>query len=106
MLSGLKRFISLLTLVVFLFPLVVEEVHTYEHRHDTHCTETGETHLHELEHHCKICDFVPLLSDKPVPHQFIGCAFNFIQPVIHFYQSTALEQHKFNYSLRGPPFVS
>jgi len=104
MLPRLKQFISILTLAVFFFPLVVEEVHTYEHRNDSHCTERSETHFHELEHHCLICVFVPVISEKPTLHQLVACDFSIIQPLIHFYQTGFFEQ-KFNYSLRGPPTV-
>src|ERR1700741_4415458 len=65
----LKRYIALFSLLAFLFPQALNLVHELEHRNDFHCSEKFVKHFHEEEHHCDICDFVPLVSgDTKIEH--------------------------------------
>jgi hypothetical protein len=52
----LQKYLSLLLLVLFLFPMLEKQRHAFEHVADKHCT-ANEKHFHEEEHHCSICDF-------------------------------------------------
>ena len=51
------KYYSLFLLVVFLFPMAEKELHSLEHRNDTHCSST-QKHFHQNEHHCFICDYI------------------------------------------------
>lgn len=106
MLFRLRKYIAVFALATFLFPMVVEAVHTHEHRNDKHCTEKTAKHFHEAEHHCTICDFVPALSDKPVTFKinFTDCVYT--TTVFLFYQGFVVTNPHYNFSLRGPPAVS
>jgi hypothetical protein len=105
MLVSLKKFLSIFTIVVFLSPFVIEQVHAFEHLEDKHCTDT-ETHYCTPEHHCKLCDFVQLTSDSHDSEIQIKAELVLTANDIYFYQAVSFEHPKFNYSLRGPPAVS
>jgi hypothetical protein len=106
MLFRLRKYISVFALAVFLFPMVVEEAHSFSHRNDKHCTEKTSRHFHKAEHHCPICDFVPVTSDKPfLPNQITG---NVIctTATFSFAQTFVVVKHNYNFSLRAPPTIS
>jgi len=69
MLFRLRKYLSVFALLLFLFPVVTEEIHNWEHGGDFHCAELSSHHFHLPVHHCLICDFVPAVSDSPV-HSF------------------------------------
>ncbi|MBA3705175.1 MAG: hypothetical protein H0W84_04565 [Bacteroidetes bacterium] len=52
----LKKYLAVLLLLLFLFPLAEKELHAYEYKNEFHCSATDK-HLHELEHTCSICEF-------------------------------------------------
>lgn len=56
MYKELQKYLSLVLLVLFLFPMVEQQLHAFEHSADKHCTASTK-HFHEQEHHCDICDF-------------------------------------------------
>ncbi|MBL0052918.1 MAG: hypothetical protein IPP29_16095 [Bacteroidetes bacterium] len=85
--------------------MVAEQVHAFEHRHDTHCTNT-ETHYCTPEHHCTLCDYVQLTSDTPVSDFQLKADLILAAYEPNFYQSVVVTKHNFIHSLRGPPTVS
>ena len=64
-----KKIYSLLLLLLFLFPVVEKEVHSYEHKDDFHCTTKSDKHFHSKEHYCSICDFNIPFVDAPIAYQ-------------------------------------
>ncbi len=52
----LQTYSSFLLLLLFLFPLVQQQVHSLEHAEDIHCTATDK-HFHNQEHNCSLCDY-------------------------------------------------
>ena len=66
-----RKLISVVFLVLFLFPAVQKELHTFSHKDDIACSARDTKHLHEQHHYCKYCDFsVPvhalLQVDQPL----------------------------------------
>ena len=106
MLFQLKQFISIFSIAVFLFPLVAEEVHTFEHRNDSHCTERSTTHFHEMEHHCSMCDFVHLTSDTPFRNKQILEIEIYKVLCFNYYLLFEVAKHNCTFLLRGPPTIS
>jgi hypothetical protein len=102
---GIKRVFSLFTLLLFLGPLLGNEIHSLSHWDDEHCTQGG-LHFHAEEHHCHLCDFVLPFSLAPV-QSYDESAVNISYTNILFsgYSSSALSGIDFNFSLRGPPLV-
>ena len=100
-----KRFISLLVLSLFLFPLLEVGIHSYIHRNDTHCFEKSKNHFHALEHSCSICDYTLTTSaDLPALTEIqIVAALPYVTiNNTHVFLSTLVE---LNYSPRGPPSI-
>lgn len=106
MLFRFRKYIAVFALATFLFPMVVEAAHTYEHRTDKHCTEKTSKHFHEAEHHCFICDFVPAVSDKP--NHYNNITINVVYTTVSFslYQSFVVTKPHYFFSLRAPPSIS
>ena len=100
----LQRVIAYFLLVVFLFPLVQTETHAFAHQNHFHC-DSKDFHLHEAEHHCAICDYVPTTSDKLESFIFKSLAAPSTTYFFPLYQSVSIEFYQFNFSLRGPPSV-
>jgi hypothetical protein len=101
----LQRLLAYFLLIVFLFPLAQIEVHAFAHQNDFHC-DSKDFHLHEAEHHCSLCDYVPTSSDKPDSFIFEVVQSYFTEHKFSQYQSVAIECYQFNFCLRGPPTVS
>ncbi|HNP47368.1 MAG TPA: hypothetical protein PKL85_00965 [Bacteroidia bacterium] len=102
----LKKYLSVFFLLLFLFPTATEIVHQYEHCNDFHCTEKSNVHLHQLEHHCFICDLVPVTADQSILLTFDSFVPFFTDEYFDFYKASSFEQTLFNFSLRGPPSIS
>ncbi|HNQ61753.1 MAG TPA: hypothetical protein PKJ62_05135 [Bacteroidia bacterium] len=98
----MKKYLSLLFLGLFLFPLISEQVHIYEHSNDERCSTKG-THYCISDHHCTLCDFVQLTSCDPKSEGDTQLIFAYSVPFVEFYQSVVLSQNSFNFSLRAPP---
>ncbi|MFL5752443.1 MAG: hypothetical protein ACJ76F_03475 [Bacteroidia bacterium] len=103
---SLRKYISFLSLLAFLFPQALNLVHELEHRNDLHCPEKTIVHFHNEEHHCDICDLLPLISGDIRFENFVSSfhyfsRFNYtIAPVERI---TSLSR---SYALlRGPPIV-
>jgi hypothetical protein len=106
MLWQLKRIISLFALVVFLFPIITEDVHSFSHKDDFHCTAQNEKHFHQAAHHCPICDYVPVSADKQANCNEIVAQSKFSTLWLSIYNSIVIEKSNYFFSLRGPPAVS
>ncbi len=102
----LKNFISTFFFLVFLFPTATEIVHSYCHSNDLHCTERLAIHFHESEHHCTICDYIPVTSNKTTFQFFTSFIPNLSLEYFTLYRTISFEQHKYHFSLRGPPMGS
>lgn len=101
----IKNILSIFTLAVFLFPMVAVQVHSFEHRHDKHCTNT-ETHYCTPEHHCTLCDFVQITSNTSVSETQLKAGIIITAHKTDFYKSVVVTKYNTVHPLRGPPAVS
>lgn len=106
MVSALRQLASVFTLVVFLFPLIAEQVHIHGHSDDGNCTERNSIHYHKMKHHCSICDYVPLASDNPVYCSSIICNAVASSATLIFYYTIVVEKNICFFSLRAPPSIT
>ena len=100
----IHKYLSVLVLLGFLFPMVQKGLHDLEHAGDVHCAVGGEKHFHAQEHVCYLCDHTVPVSSALVQYN-IECDFSFLP----FYYSGFNSQHYFNDAVcllpqRGPPF--
>lgn len=65
----LKKYFSILFLVLFIFPGVQKALHAFEHQDEEHCTSTDK-HFHELEHTCSVCDHTLPDTNPPTESLF------------------------------------
>jgi hypothetical protein len=65
----IKKYLSFLFLLLFLFPMVEKGMHELEHKDDFRCSSTNK-HFHNLEHNCSICDFTTIDSNNSASHKF------------------------------------
>ena len=106
MFNRLKKYISLIILAAFLFPLIVEHAHSFQHHNENLCIERQTLHFHQTEHHCLICDYIPAAKNEPDNRGYSLLTFAFSD---HFPDSSpcfAANQYRFHYSLRAPPFIT
>jgi|SRR5690554_930738 len=102
----LRKYLAAFFLLLFLFLTVTEIAHPYIHKDDVRCTEIG-IHVHKTEHHCAFCDFVPLIATTPPTAQFSISVPETTSWYLTFYKAPhVLNNHKYSFSLRDPPFVS
>ena len=99
----MQRFIPILVIGFFLFPLVTEDIHQLAHAHDFHCFEKAEKHFHPSGHHCQLCETI-FTYDKasllePSMNQSRGAYNSFIEVQVH---SIPARQNPFHL-LRAPP---
>ena len=102
----LKGILAVLCLLVFLFPQVESELHSYAHMNDFHCTDHNSLHLHKADHHCFLCDYTNVISTTPTfIHQPLelhaSCILKFF-----FQENNYLLQPKDFLSLRAPPSLA
>ena len=97
-----KKYISLILLTLFLFPMVEKEVHTFQHASDSHCKSINK-HFHKLEHSCGICDFVfcpPYGSSFIKPSFSLDCfSFSYSPSINCIYEINKID----NSGSRAPP---
>lgn len=101
----LRKSLSIFILTVFLLQMIAAQVHAFGHRHDKHCTNT-KTHFCTHEQHCKLCDFVLLVSDVPVAEFQLKLILFYQDPISDVQQRAIVTQYNAVYPLRGPPTVS
>ena len=83
----LRNLFPFLLIALFLAPQVTLAFHQFEHSRDFHC-DTANSHFHEQEHHCLICDInVTLTSADIFNHQVPQVLFLFtgLLTIIVFY---------------------
>ncbi len=51
-----RSILSLTLLTIALAPIVLNTFHAWDHSRELHCTDTQSSHMHEIEHQCKVCD--------------------------------------------------
>ena len=102
--SKLKgKLISCLLLLSFLIPTIGESIHQISHSDDLHCNEKSEHHIHQLEHHCLICDFAFTTYYSDIQKPELAALNFFIVPYnLLSLHSFHFEQETFQV-LRGPP---
>jgi hypothetical protein len=95
----MRKVIPVFFLVLFLFPLVQQELHAFGHRNDVSCTAKDTKHLHEQHHYCKFCDF-----NVPV-HAFLQADFAIVFTLQHYltFSSGFTAFHAFCLNHAGPP---
>ena len=98
--TKLNKIVSVILLMVFLFPTIVK----LEHHHKYNSVNVkDERHLPVLKENCAICNFalpvfIPDLENINIQ------AVNFIIGYINNYQSPTLFNHtQFTFSFRAPP---
>ncbi|HTB07960.1 MAG TPA: hypothetical protein VK806_13500 [Bacteroidia bacterium] len=103
--QGIKKYLSLFVLGVFLFSYSEKGIHDLLHADDFHCHEQHAKHFHNLEHHCAICDFELSFYDTSLTFtapSFTRCAtdvsFLVTEQQIALLPSSSL-------SARGPPAI-
>jgi hypothetical protein len=98
-----RSFISMLMLVLLLFPMVEKAMHEIEHSEDKHCG-IKDTHFCESEHNCSICDYT-FSSPSTAPNQQVQINTKriSIDRCIFGYISNETTSPKYSFSLRGPP---
>ena len=68
----LKKYAAIFLLALLVFPYIQRGRHDFAHDADFHCSTKTVNHLHQLEHHCSICDEVFYISESP-KHVFSEC---------------------------------
>lgn len=53
----MRCYCSVLLCFLWMLPFAAKSIHGVTHIHKEHCHSLSDTHFHELEHHCKVCDF-------------------------------------------------
>ncbi len=101
-----RRTFATFLIVIFLLPQVEKAVHDFEHRNDFHCN-AADTHFHQTEHHCSICDFaIPLLTDFQWPQFTLENNVIFHKQLYTNLAVVYVSFPDYFFSLRAPPTVS
>ena len=98
-----RNIFPFLLIVLFLAPQVTLAVHQFEHSRDFHC-DTANSHFHEQEHHCLICDINVTLTSADIYNQQLPQVLFLFTGLLTFHNSYikfSLEHHFF--LLRAPP---
>jgi hypothetical protein len=90
-------------LLVFAFPLLVKSVHDFEHRVDFHCHEKTDTHYHEKEHSCELCDYQLNQLHELTFQSFAFETFQFNLVSLNTECSRFVSPYQIHFSSRGPP---
>jgi hypothetical protein len=108
MLRKLNQYVALLSLLVFLFPLAVKQLHSHQHEPNQHYNSQSGFSAAQTTHHCFVCDYIPAVANEPnerVALNFRASCLTSFQPIFHAYHSFVKNHDKYSYSLRGPPFI-
>lgn len=95
--------VSLFVLLIFVYPYIQKEIHTFEHAHDFHCTTHTEQHFHSEIHHCLVCEYNILLGETNKEFSLISKTETFFVKISSFYKKLSINAHAYSYLLRGPP---
>lgn len=100
----IKKYLSIVLLFLFLFPIAEKVVHSFECDTDIHCT-ANEKHFHNLEHDCGICDFNVTDSNSPTinDYQLINVVHRFS---FHLFKENVPTLSAFQHlPSRAPPII-
>ena len=102
----LRNVFSFLLIALFLAPQVTLAFHQLEHSRDFHC-DTANSHFHEQEHHCLICDFNVTLTIADIFKYRTPEGLYLFTELVYChksYQRFSIAHHFF--SLRAPPEIA
>ncbi len=100
----IKKYFSILFLVLFLFPMVEKQVHAFQHSSDLHCTN-ADKHFHQVEHSCSICDFTYTESNASTENNFSFLIHTTTFNYISFFESIHTVNAFKHLPCRAPPIV-
>ena len=106
MTSQVRTYFALFTLAIFLFPFVEKELHTIEHADDFHCLETSQSHVHEVQHHCSICDFNLTPPFESMGQSQGGQFLPYTYLVQEYHSEPFVPRPKYFFALKAPPNMS
>jgi hypothetical protein len=98
-----KSHIAIFCFILFVFPVVAKQMHALIHSSENHCNEHHVVHLHESEHNCFLCDYVPATV-----HQVLSFEYSFSSSFLSNYifcNHNNFIRNTISYTLclRGPP---
>lgn len=99
----LRSYISILMLMLLLFPMLERAMHEFEHLSEKHCG-IKETHFCEVEHSCTICDYTFSSSaTAPKEQNQLAVVFVLVEQSVLAFVTNAIISFPYTFSLRGPP---
>ena len=100
-----KRYFSVFLLFLFLLPQIEKGIHDWHHRKDTHCSVKNETHFHEQEHSCTICDYTIPAVNEPADTYYSFLLS--VRSICYSFYSESFSISETHYQLppRAPPIV-
>ena len=102
--QSMKSGATLIVLISFLFPLVVQSIHSWEHKEAIHCKSGGSKHAHVVTHYCPICDFMLPAYEVPGGLQLADYGSPPITTAIFsFFEVIPISNQLHSFSLRAPP---
>jgi hypothetical protein len=104
--QGVKKYLSLFLLGIFLFAYSEKNIHDIIHAGDVHCHVLNEKHFHVAEHHCALCDFEFPWYDKSVASSHVSFLRNVSTVNFIFPESTLLVKEISARSSRAPPAIA
>jgi hypothetical protein len=100
--TEIKKYIAIILLLLFLFPIAEQQLHAIDHSAYEHCT-ASDKHFHTIEHRCAICDFnfstptiIPATVAVTLNHESVFLYTYYIQKI---YRTTVFQ----NLPVRAPP---
>lgn len=102
----IRRYLSFLVLLLFLFPQIGSAIHAFEHVNDFHCTEKASYHLHEQDHNCNLCKVNLTKNALNISAGYIAIQLSFFSEVSFAYNAFKVSSLVECVFLRGPPLLS
>ena len=107
MIRTYKSYFVVFFLSVFLFPVLIKEVHIVNHEKRFDCDVSGEQHLHVQHHDCTFCDFVIPVAYIPIVFQNTFSQTNFAEYIFpYLVEVYCYSSQLSSVSLRAPPLFS
>lgn len=98
-----KSAISLFFLLALLYPLTEKTLHELSHANDEFCDDFSQVHLHQEEHHCEVCDFVPEKFMIGVAVNLENMVYSIDRPLIVGWPTLSTIASRFLFGLKAPP---
>lgn len=105
MMRCIHKYISLLLLALFLFPLLEKEAHAIRHTEVAHC-KAADKHFHELKHTCFICAFIVPVTTVPAQHNYDFSIYVSSALILSDSEAKIISAPKYFVSLRAPPMAA